>query len=414
VIRFCAGRAAVLMIEEGQPAFIESEIGALLHRRALSVALHGKDFLPMAGEYTVDVLREGVVGFVAATCPQADPAALATARAAIDDVKSLVRAAGAALGTAIPPRPPGFCIGCPERPVFAAMKLVERELGRFHVSTDIGCHSFATFAPFSFGNSILGYGMSLASSAAVNSFMTPRTVAVMGDGGFWHNGLLSGVSSSQFNQGDGVLVLLKNGYTSATGTQELVSTPTTEARRDAGGTSSTATDQTIENTLRGLGVRWLRTVHTYRIGTVRDTLRAALTAPERGLKVIVAEGECQLERQRRLKPVVAGLLAAGKRVVRTRYGVDEDTCTGDHSCIRLSGCPTLTIAPASDPLKTEPVAKVLDGCVGCGVCGEVADAAVLCPSFYRIDVVRNAGWFERLVDRIRRAVIELLQGRAVA
>src|SRR5690606_41668369 len=45
--------------------------------------------------------------------------------------------------------------------------------------------------------------------------------------------------------------------------------------------------------------------------------------------------------------------------------------TGDHSCIRLSGCPTLTVKESSDPLKRNPVAHVTNGCVGCGLCGEV-------------------------------------------
>ena len=68
-------------------------------------------------------------------------------------------------------------------------------------------------------------------------------------------------------------------------------------------------------------------------------------------------------------------------MVRERFGVDADTCTGDHSCIRLSGCPSLTISANPDPLRKDPVATVLDSCVGCGLCGEVAHAAVLCPSF---------------------------------
>ena len=46
---------------------------------------------------------------------------------------------------------------------------MQREVGPTHISADIGCHSFATFAPFSLGNSILGYGMSLASAAAVDA-----------------------------------------------------------------------------------------------------------------------------------------------------------------------------------------------------------------------------------------------------
>jgi indolepyruvate ferredoxin oxidoreductase alpha subunit len=48
---------------------------------------------------------------------------------------------------------------------------------------------------------------------------------------------------------------------------------------------------------------------------------------------------------------------------------------------------------------------VNNGCVGCGVCGEVAHAAVLCPSFYRADIVQNASWFDRALDRVRQTVI---------
>ncbi len=321
-----------------------------------------------------------------------------------------VRAQAAAeLGGMVPPRPPNFCTGCPERPVFAALKLVEREVGKLHISTDIGCHSFATFEPFSFGNSILGYGMSMASSAAVKNFSAKRPVAIMGDGGFWHNGLLSGVSSTLLNKGDGVLVIMKNGYTSATGTQETMSTPMSEARRVAEGSSATAGEMTIENTLKGMGVQWLRTVHNYRVSKVRDVLREAIESPFKGLKVVIAEGECQLERQRRIKPLIAKRLKAGLRSVRTRYGVDEDTCTGDHSCIRLSGCPTLTVKESNDPLKREPVAHVTNGCVGCGLCGEVADAAVLCPSFHKIEIVTHPGLWDRLTDRFNRFFIGLMQ-----
>jgi indolepyruvate ferredoxin oxidoreductase alpha subunit len=231
----------------------------------------------------------------------------------------------------------------------------------------------------------------------------------MGDGGFWHNGLLSGVASNLLNRGDGVLMIMKNGYTSATGTQDVVSTPTSNSRQVAEGTSATGTELTIERTLQGMGVRWLRTVHNYKVASVRDTLREAFTTPEPGLKVVIAEGECQLERQRRLKPIRARALKEGRRVLRTRYGVDDETCTGDHSCIRLSGCPSLSVKPSRDPLKTTPVAAVESSCVGCGLCGEVAQAAALCPSFWRADVVTHAGAWERFRDRIRRWVISALQ-----
>src|SRR6185369_10859553 len=130
------------------------------------------------------------------------------------------------------------------------------------------------------------------------------SVAVMGDGGFWHNGLLSGVASNLMNKGDGVLIIMKNGYASATGTQELLSSPDETARETAAGLSTAHTNNTIETTLSGLGVKWLRTIDNYDVGTMAKTYREAMTTDYKGLKVIVAEGECQLERQRRLRPAV--------------------------------------------------------------------------------------------------------------
>jgi len=351
----------------------------------------------MAGEYNVESLVRGLSKFLAEHAPHLD-----TARGAawLDGIRKTRESAGNLLGP-LPVRPPTFCVGCPERPVFSAMKLVAQDVGRPHVSMDVGCHAFASFEPFSQGNTLLGYGMSLAAAAGVGPMSSKRAVAVMGDGGFWHNGLLSGVASNLLNKGDGVLVIMKNGYASATGTQELLSSPPEDARMVAVGQSSVHADRTIEDTLTGLGVKWLRTVNNYKVGEMAKVYKDAMTTKEKGLKVIVAEGECQLERQRRLKPQVAKDLSAGRRTVRVKYGVDEDTCTGDHSCIRLSGCPTLTVKDNPDPLRRDPVATVIDGCVGCGLCGENAHAAVLCPSFYRAEVIQNPGAFDRFKAKLR-------------
>src|SRR5262249_13822406 len=154
----------------------------------------------------------------------------------------------------------------------------------------------------------------------------------------------------------------------------------------------------IDTVLKGIGVKWLKTIRSYNVGTMIKALTEAAASPQRGLKVIIADGECQLARQRHFGPIAAKKLAEGRRVVRTRFGVDADVCTGDHSCIRLSGCPSLTIAPNPDPLRRDPVAKVDNDCVGCGLCGEVAHAAVLCPSFYRAEIIQNPNIFDRFID----------------
>jgi len=400
--QFCAGKRVVLVVEEGQPAYLEDAIGSELRRAGIATKLTGKGPLPMAGEYTGEVMLRGLSDFLGdALGPR-----FGNRRGVVQALDSVKSRANALLGAPVPPRPPGFCTGCPERPVFSALELAQREVGRVHVSADIGCHTFATLPPFNIGNTVLGYGLGLASSTGVAPAMQRRVVSIMGDGGFWHNGLTSGVANAVFNRNDGVLVIMNNGYTSATGAQSIPSS--------SRGPFGEPSGQNIEAALRGVGVTWIRKVRTYSVGKMVRTLRKALTVPGAGLRVIIANGECQLARQRRIRPINQARLARGKRVVRTRFGVDEQVCTGDHSCIRLSGCPSLTIKPNPDPLRSFPVAHVNNDCVGCGLCGEVAHAAQLCPSFYRVEIVSNPSLWDRVLDRVRRRVIGALSSTVLA
>jgi len=409
---FCKNKKAVLVLEEGQPEYIEQEIATILRRQRIDTPLHGKDMLPSGGEYTAEVVAQGLLSFLKTHAPHLSTIADVSAWLTDNQTRrETIAKAIADTGQSLPPRPPGFCIGCPERPVFSAIQLAQQQVGALHIAADIGCHALGTFEPFSTGHTILGYGMSLASRAGVSPNMQRRVLSIMGDGGFWHNGLLTGVQSALFNGDDAVLLIFKNGYTSATGTQDIISTPNEAIKADTSDkTRSLAhTNQTIERTLEGLGVTWMKTVYTYEVDNVRNTLVDAFTSDYQGLKVIIAEGECQLERQRRIKPWLAQLLKRGQRVERVKYGVDEDVCNGDHACIRLSGCPTLTLKDNPDPLKVDPVATVIDGCVGCGLCGENAHAATLCPSFYRAEVIQNPKPLERLISSIRTSIVRLLQ-----
>jgi len=403
VTEFAAGKRTLLVVEEGFPDYIEQQINVILRRAGSDTRVLGKGCLPTAGEYNAEAMLAGLGAFLREAAPRRVDATPISSE--IDRLLGLKHNATAAVGE-LPQRPPTFCTGCPERPVFSALKLMQREIGPTHISADIGCHAFATFAPFSMGNSILGYGMSLASAAAVAPNLDRRPIAVMGDGGFWHNGIVTGVASNLFNKGDGVLVVMQNGYTSATGLQYM---PSSAASR-----SGAAPGMNIELTLRALGVKWLRKVRTYNVATMLKTLKEAMRTAERGLKVIIADGECQLARQRRLRGEEAEKLAKGGRVVKARYGVDDEICTGDHSCIRLSGCPSLTVKPSPDPLRADPVASVVESCVGCGLCGEVAHAAVLCPSFYRAETIRNPSRWDRALHRARRRVLAWLGAAAEA
>jgi indolepyruvate ferredoxin oxidoreductase alpha subunit len=400
LLRFCTGKRGVLLVEEGQPNFVEQGIASILRSAGCQAALHGKDLLPVAGEYTTAAVLKGLSAFLQ-TYGRLDVQPVAPT---LPRVIPLMAEPQSPLSDNVHGRPPSFCTGCPERPIFTAIKLLERELGEHHISADIGCHLFSILPPFNLGNTTMGYGLGAAGAAALNVPAGKRAISVMGDGGFWHNGLTSGIANAVFNRSDNLTIVVDNSYTAATGGQDILSSTAHNDTR--------VTNQGIEKAARGVGAQWVKVVtRTYDLRTMMTTLREALTTKEKGPKVLIAQSECMLNKQRREKPVVRASVAAGQRVVRERFGIDPDTCTGDHSCIRLSGCPSLSIRTNPDPLRRDPVAMVLDSCVGCGLCGEVAHAAVLCPSFYRAEIVSNPSRWDRLRQRVRSAVIGHLQAR---
>jgi indolepyruvate ferredoxin oxidoreductase alpha subunit len=390
LLGFLEGKARVLVLEEGMPSFIEQELKALAHDHGLATRIHGKAVVAAQGEYVPEVVLAALARFLGEDA--------ARRRQTLTEHVGRGRAA---LRTPLPKRPPAFCTGCPERPVFSALKIAQRELGETHVAADIGCHAFATLPPFNQGNTILGYGMSVASASAVAPSFDRRVISILGDGGFWHSGLTAGIANAVYNKQDSIVVVLENFYTSATGQQANPS-----SGKNPRGDRVT---MSIADTIRSLGVSWLETVNPYRVADTLKVIREAMTTAAGGLKVIIARAECQLERQRRVKPETAKRLRAGERVETPRFGVDPDVCTGDKSCMRFNGCPSLTLRENPDPLRDDPVAHVDQSCVGCGLCGEVAHAAVLCPSFYEVLVVHNPGALARGLAGARRRVIGWLQ-----
>ena len=396
---FCEDKHYVLVVEEGQPDFIEQQLGNMLYKSRSSVALHGKDMLPMAGEYTGQIMLDGITAFLKHAAPHMLPGQVRAPNVIAPEIPDLTKT--------VPIRPPGFCTGCPERPIFAAMKLTEQELGKHQISGDIGCHLFASLPPFEIGGATMGYGLGPASNAAFDGGGERRAISILGDGGFWHNGLSSSIGNMVFNKSDSVVVIVDNYYSAATGGQDVLSS---RAKNE-----TKSTNNPISKALRGVGIEWIRQIdRTYDVGRMRDVLREALTTDYSGPKVIIASSECMLNKQRREKPQRTHAISEGQRTSIPRFGVDPDICTGDHACIRLSGCPSLSLKKLDDPLRDDPVAHIDQSCVGCGNCGEVADTAILCPSFYQVDVVHNPKRHEVWRTRQRNKVVAWLQRRRSA
>lgn len=402
VVAFASSKRGILLVEEGQPDYIEQNINAILRRAGVDTALHGKDLLPVAGEYTPAAVIKGILEFVRKFGPQLlNEGNLPAIVTPMGDKPNSIKSNPPT--EQIHGRPPSFCTGCPERPIFTALKLAERETGKHHISADIGCHLFSILPPFNIGATTMGYGLGAAGAAALHDPTSEkRTISFMGDGGFWHNGLTSGIGNAVFNKNDGLVVVVDNAYSAATGGQDILSSSASSEIR--------STKHPIERAVRGVGVEWAKTVsNTFKVNEMKKLFKDALTTKEQGPKVIVAQSECTLNKTRRERPITAKKIKEGKRVVRERFGIDPDTCTGDHSCIRINGCPSLTIAANPDLMRKDPVATILNTCVGCGLCGEAAHAAVLCPSFYKTSAISNPSIWDRSKSKARNLIIGSLQ-----
>ena len=336
-------KKAVLMVEEGQPEFIEQALNTILRRRDIQTKIVGKDVLPMAGEYTAagdGRGRQGVSRAARAERCSATRRRRRTLSAVLADPKIKE------LAKTVPPRPPGFCIGCPERPIFAAMKLVEQELGAAPRSPPISAAICSRSCRRSISaRTTMGYGLGPASASAFNVKADKRPISVMGDGGFWHNGLTSSIGNAVFNKHDGVIMVVDNFYSAATGGQDILSSRALNPARSTNNTDRRGG----EGHRRQMGAP-----HRPHLRRGQDARHAERGADHQGRR---PEGHRRVLRMhaQQAAPGEAAVPEGGRARASAwcseRFGVDEDVCTGDHACIRLSGCPSLSVKHTDDPLQ---------------------------------------------------------------
>ena len=397
IIGFLRDKEAVLIVEEGMPNLLEESIRAIAQRGKLTVDIYGKDLLPAAGEYAPQAIIKGIGGFLLKNTTSSYEKKKIEEKS--EKISRHVEKASNFFKEPVTKRNPVFCTGCPERPIFSAIKIMEEEFGRSYYASDIGCYSMSGLPPFSLSDSITGMGIGLASANALSRMSKKRVISFMGDGTFWHSGLTTSITNAVYNNQDAILVILENFWTSMTG--HHANPASGKNMRQEG------VKMDIEQALRGSGVKWIDRVNPYDLRESMDALKSAYEAKGKGLRVIISKGECYLEKARKDKEVIKEKIKAGKKVKNVKLGVDSDVCTGDHSCMRYNGCPSLTLGESPNPLRDDPVAKIDQSCAGCGLCGEIAHAAVLCPSFYRVEMVTNPSFLDRLSSKVNGFFINL-------
>ncbi|MCC7413986.1 MAG: indolepyruvate ferredoxin oxidoreductase subunit alpha [Gammaproteobacteria bacterium] len=316
---FCESVERVFVVEELEPV-IEKEV------RALGLAVEGKAWFPRVGELSTELLRDGL------------------ARAGVLD------APGAAPGWAPEPlvRPPVLCAGCPHMTSYMALRGVDAR-----IAGDIGCYTLACLPPLRAIDTVVSMGSSIGNAIGMAKAGEPRpVVATIGDSTFLHSGIPA-LLDAVYNQADITVVLLDNQITAMTGGQ------------DHPGTGRTLRGETTrrveyEPLVRALGVDWVRTVDSYDVAAMFQSLREATT--HKGVAVIISNRPCVLDPVKIKGPALA---------------VQEANCNACQACMNL-GCPALTWSDA----RFEGRHKVhidASACIGCTLCAQVCAMDCIVP-----------------------------------
>lgn len=235
------------------------------------------------------------------------------------------------------PRLPENCPGCPHLSTYRLLA----ELGCLTV-TGIGCGGLAAFPIMASAKIVQSMGSALNIARGV-SMISPddRPVAVMGDGEFWHSGLLSLVDAVG-TATSSLLVVLDNDMIAMTGGQAHPSSVAQPNRLD------------IETACRGLGVQHVVSVDPLDFRQYHRILGEALA--HEGPAVVIAKSPC--------------IKFAGQAAQYAPLVIDDDLCLSCDFCFRL-GCPAIELTHQSSDCGYRIRA---DLCTGCGLCAEICPA----------------------------------------
>lgn len=304
----------VLVVEELDPFLAE-------HVKALGITPIGEGIIPHTGELTPDILAEA--GKKLAILPKLSPA--------LKDA--------AAPPSALPPRPPVLCPGCPHRGVFYILKKHNPV-----VIGDIGCYSLGGLKPLDSIDAIIcmGAGISAAIGVAKSGIERP-VVGILGDSTFFHSGI-TGLLDIGYNRGNLVIIVLDNRITAMTGHQDNPGTG-----RTLGGEATFRAS--IERFGAAAGIRRIKVFDPYDIEETGRVLEEEIKADEPSL--LISRRECILKY---------------REVEQKSFRVSPDLCKACGKCLGL-GCPAIEKAVRG---KKEWVARInATLCTGCGVCSSV-------------------------------------------
>jgi len=317
---FIKGKRYVVIVEELEP-FMEDQVLRICAQNNLNVPIYGKrsGHLPREWEYSPDTMKKLKDLLKVREMPVPLPPA---------DIK-------------LPNRPATLCAGCPHRGMFAASK---KAVGKREVvyCSDIGCYTLGLQPPFHAADFIICMGGGAGAAGGFQQATDQKAIAFIGDSTFFHAGV-GPLTSALFNDHRILMVILDNRSTAMTGHQ-----PHPGTGRRYGSVNTEPID--LEKMIKGLGIKFVRTVDPYDVKSAEKAMKEALDFD--GVAVVISKCPCPLE------------LKKDKALVIKDCHVNQEKCIHCHLCVKTIACPALV--KTGDNVNTDPTQ-----CIGCGMCANV-------------------------------------------
>jgi indolepyruvate ferredoxin oxidoreductase alpha subunit len=332
---FLDGCEKVLVVEEGEP-YLEEGVKAIAQEAAITIPIRGKGegLLSRLYEFDPAMVRRVIGNYFGVSVSESVPI----------DTGDLPE---------VPPRPPNLCAGCPHRATYVAIKEAIGDEAIY--PTDIGCYTLGLLPPLHMGDFLICMGSSIGTAGGFAKATGKKVIAFAGDSTFFH-ACLHGLASAVFNNHDITLVVLDNGTTAMTGNQ-----PHPGVEPSHFGIPDN-THISIEEAVRGLGVKKVITVNPYKL---KQTMKAIREAVEyRGVSVVVSRQICPL--------FARGVPELVERSRSRAFYVDERRCRNHRVCVEKVACPAFYIEGAQ--------VRINQGmCTGCTICAQVCPENAILP-----------------------------------
>lgn len=319
------GAKSVMVLEELSP-YIEENLLKLAGREHLDLSVCGK--------LTGDVSVSGENSYENISLILSKFLGIAAGKEQID----------LSSAPSLPVRPPVLCAGCPHRASFYAVKQAMKGKKSYFCG-DIGCYTLGNAMPLDMCDTCLcmGAGVTMAQGFHwVDPKMEGAAFAFIGDSTFFASGM-TGVVNAVYNEANVVICILDNSTTAMTGHQ-----PHPGTGRNMMG--DIVEKVSIENILRGIGLKFVETVDPLDLDKAVDTVKRA--AAEKGVKAIIFKSPC---------------IAIVKS---TKKAEISEKCIQCKKCIREIGCPAIVVENGKVMVDTNL-------CTGCNLCAQVCPVSAI-------------------------------------